>query len=186
MLVKKIEIVLFLAIGLGLTGHSVMTPALMVLMLVTNDFLSMSLTTDQASAANSPSRWRMRNITAASVALGVCKLGFSTSMLVLGKFRWGLGTAELQTLAFVTIVFGNQAVLYVLRDRHRLWSSRPSNWVLAASAADITIVSMLAFSGILMEPLAWGILLITFAAAFGFGLVLDRIKVPVMSVFKVE
>ena len=39
MLVKKVEIVLFLAIGLALTGHAVMTPALTVLLFVTNDFL---------------------------------------------------------------------------------------------------------------------------------------------------
>ena len=94
MLVKKIEIVLFLAIGLGLTGHAVMTPALMVLMLMTNDFLAMSLTTDRASPAPSPSVWRMRNITAAAIVLGVCKLGFSTAMLAFGKFRLGLGAGR--------------------------------------------------------------------------------------------
>lgn len=186
MLVKKIEIVLFLAIGLGLTGHSVMTPALMVLMLVTNDFLSMSLTTDRASPAPSPSIWRMRKITSAAVALGLCKLGFSTSMLALGQFRYGLGTAELQTLAFVTIVFGNQALLYALRDRRHLWSSRPGNWVLTASAADITIVSILALSGVLMKPLPWDILVVTLAAAIGCALVLDWIKLPVTSVFRME
>ncbi len=70
MLVKKTEIVLFLAIGLGLTGHAVLTPALMVLLFVTNDFLAMSLTTDRASPAPTPSVWRMRNITAAAVLLG--------------------------------------------------------------------------------------------------------------------
>lgn len=48
MLVKKIENVLFLAIGLGMTGHGVLTPALMVLLFMTNDFLAMSLTTDRA------------------------------------------------------------------------------------------------------------------------------------------
>ena len=42
MMVKKTEIVLLLAIGLGVAGHPIMTPVLMVLMLVTNDFLSMS------------------------------------------------------------------------------------------------------------------------------------------------
>jgi magnesium-transporting ATPase (P-type) len=58
MLVKKVEIVLFLAAGLVLTGEPVMTPALMVLMLATNDFLAMSLTTDRASFAPSPGVWR--------------------------------------------------------------------------------------------------------------------------------
>jgi H+-transporting ATPase len=186
MLVKKTEIVLFLAIGLGLTGHAVLTPALMVLLFMTNDFLAMSLTTDRASPAPTPSVWRMRNITAAALALGACKLGFSTAMLAIGKFRLGFGAAELQTLAFVTLVFGNQAVLFVLRERHHLWSSRPSNWILAASAVDIAIVAVLALSGTLMAPVTWRVLVAVFVAATGFALILDRIKQPVTAVFKIE
>ena len=93
MLVKKTEIVLFLAIGLGLTGHAVLTPALMVLLFMTNDFLAMSLTTDRASPAPTPSVWRMRNITAAAVVLGACKLGFSTTMLAIRKIP-SLGSAR--------------------------------------------------------------------------------------------
>ena len=73
MLVKKIEIVLFLATGLALTGNAVMTPALMVFLFLTNDFLSMSLTTDRASPAPSPSIWRMGNITRAAIILGLCQ-----------------------------------------------------------------------------------------------------------------
>jgi H+-transporting ATPase len=186
MLVKKIEIVLFLAIGLALTGHAVLTPALIVLMLVTNDFLAMSLTTDRASPAPSPSRWRMRRITAAGMVMGACKLGFSTAVLAFGKYRLGLGAGELQTLAFVTLVFGAQALLYVVRERRHLWSSMPGNWVLASSAVDIAIVSTLAISGVLMEPLPWRVLAAVFAAAAGFALILDQIKLPVKAAFKVE
>ncbi|MGE0465244.1 MAG: HAD-IC family P-type ATPase [Steroidobacteraceae bacterium] len=185
MLVKKTEIVLFLAAGLVLTGDAVMTPALMVLMLVTNDFLAMSLTTDRASFAASPSVWRMRNITAAAVALAVCKLAFSLAVVAFGKLGLGLGPGEVQTLAFVTLVFGSQALLYVVRERRRLWSSAPSIWVLAASAADIAVVSVLALSGTLMAPLAWHVLATVFVAAVGFALILDQIKRPVMAAFKV-
>ena len=70
MMTKKIEIVLFLAFGLVLTGHAVMTPVMIVLMLVANDVLAMSLTTDRASPSPSPSTWRMRNVTGAAVMLG--------------------------------------------------------------------------------------------------------------------
>ena len=69
MLVKKIEIVLFLAAGLALTGATVLPPTLMVLMMLTNDFLSMSLTTDRASPAPRPIAWRMQGITAVAVIL---------------------------------------------------------------------------------------------------------------------
>ena len=183
MLVKKTEIVLFLAIGLALTGHAVLTPALMVLLFMTNDFLSMSLTTDRASPAPTPSVWRMRNVTAAAVALGACKLAFSTAILAIGKFQLGFSQAELQTLAFVTLVFGNQAVLFVLREQHHMWSSRPSNWILASSVTDITIATALALSGTLMEPVTWHILAAVFIAAIGFSLILDQIKRPVTAVF---
>ena len=186
MLLKKIEIVLFLAVGLGLTSHAVMTPVLMVLMLMTNDFLAMSLTTDRASPAPSPSRWRMQNITGAAIVLGACKLGFSISVLAAGKYRFGLGAGELQTLAFVTLAFGAQSVLYVVRERRRMWSSKPGGWVLVASAADIAIVSVLASSGILMEPVPWHVLLAVLGAACGFALVLDQIKLALFSVLKVE
>ena len=186
MLVKKIEIVLFLAIGLVLTGHAVMTPVLMVLLLVTNDFLSMSLTTDRASPAPSPSAWHMRNITAAAAVLGLCKLGFSTAALGFGKFKLGLGPGELQTLAFATLVFGSQAVLYALRERRHLWRSKPSAWVLASSAVDLAIVSTLALSGILMPSLPWRVLVAILMAAAVFALFLDQVKLQVTSVWKVE
>jgi H+-transporting ATPase len=186
MLVKKIEIVLFLAIGLGLTGQAALTPALMVLLLVTNDFLAMSLITDRATAARSPSVWRMRDITAAAIVLGACKLGFSTTILMLGTFWLGFRQPELQTLAFITLVFGNQAALYVLRERRRMWSSKPSGWVLASSVVDIAMVTVLALSGTLMEPTSWRVVAAVFVAAAGFALILDQIKRPVTAVFEVE
>jgi len=44
---KKIVQVLLLAVGLIMTGHAVLTPMLMVIVMITGDFLAMSLTTDQ-------------------------------------------------------------------------------------------------------------------------------------------
>jgi H+-transporting ATPase len=127
----------------------------------------------------------MRNIISAAIALGLSKLVFSASLLAYGKFRLDLSALELQTLAFVTLVFGNQAVLYVLRERRSMWSSRPGAWVLASSAADIGIVSALALSGTLMQPLPGRVIGAICVAAIGFAFILDRIKLPVMAAFKV-
>jgi H+-transporting ATPase len=186
MLVKKIEIVLFLALGLALTGRAILNPTLMVLMMVTNDFLAMSLTTDRATPAMSPSVWRMRRITAAALALGACKLAFSTGVVALGYWQLDLAPQALQTLAFVALVVGNQALLYVVRERRRLWSSVPGRWVMASSFADIAIVSVLALSGTLMAPLAWPIIAAVLCASVGLALVLDQVKLPVMLAFTVQ
>ena len=186
MLVKKIEIVLFLAMGLVLTGQAVMTPVLMVLLLVTNDFLSMSLMTDRATPGSLPSRWHMRGITAAAVMLGIVKLGFSAGVVAFTRFHLGIVGRELQTAAFMALVLGNQALLFSLRERRRLWSSRPSVWVLTSSVADVAIALALALSGTLMASLCWRLLLGVFGAAVVFALVVDQIKSPIFRAFKVH
>jgi len=186
MLTKKIEIVLYLATGLVLTGHAIMTPVMMVLMLLTNDVLAMSLTTDRATPSSSPSLWRMRSVTGVAIVLGGCKLLFSTAMLMIGKYQFGLSQTALQTFAFVTLLFGSQGLIYVLRERRHIWSSMPSKWVLASSTVDLGIVIALALSGTLMEPLPWQLLLAIFIATAAFALILDQIKRLAMAIFKVE
>jgi H+-transporting ATPase len=183
MVAKKIEIVLFLALGLGLTGGVVLTPTLMVVMLMTNDFLAMSLTTDRATPAPLPSAWRMRRITPAAAALGASKLGFSLAVLAWGRLVLGLGQRPLQTLAFVTLVAGSQALLLVARERRVLWSSRPSRWVVASIAANLAIVVAAGLGGALTPALPWPIVATIFAATAAFALVLDRIKLAVRAAF---
>jgi H+-transporting ATPase len=103
-----------------------------------------------------------------------------------GRYRLGIDAGELQMLAFVTLAFGNQAVLYALRERRHMWCSRPSTWVLASSVVDVAIVSTLALSGILMQQLPWQVLAALLFAAAGFALILDQVKLPVTALFEVE
>ncbi len=143
---KKIVQVLFLAVGLIMTGHAILTPMLMVIIMITGDFLGMSLTTDNVRPSGTPNAWRVGNLTIAGVFMGICELVFCTAVLAVGKFRLGLGIETLQTLAFVVIVFGNQATTYTNRTRQHLWSTRPSLWLVLSSAADLLIASAMAKS----------------------------------------
>ena len=180
-IIKKIVSVLFLVVGLAMTGQAVLTPLLMVIVMVTGDFLRMSLTTDRVAASGLPNAWRIGRLTLAGVGLGACLLAFLSAALAVGAFGLRLGTGALQTLAFVSLVFGGQAAIYAIRDRRRLWGLRPSGWLLAPSAADVGIASGLAIGGVAMTPLpalAVGSLL---AAAVAFAFMLDLVKVPVFA-----
>jgi len=77
----------------------------------------------------------------------------------------------------VTLIFAGQAILYVVRERRHLWSSRPSTWLMVASATDLLIIATLATRGILMHPLPTAVVAILFGAAVAFGFLLDLIKV---------
>ena len=126
---KKIVQVLFLAVGLIMTGQAILTPLLMVLIMITGDFLGMSLTTDNVRPSPMPNAWRIGNLTVAGVIMGFGELVFCTSVLAFGAYRLGFDISALRTLAFVVIVFGNQATTYTNRERRHLWSSRPSFWL---------------------------------------------------------
>jgi H+-transporting ATPase len=178
---KKILQVLLLAVGLVMTGHAVLTPMLMVIVMITGDFLAMSLTTDRVRPSEMPNSWHIGRITTAGIIMGACFLAFSTAILAVGKFELHLSIEALQTLSVVGIVFGSQATTYVIRGRQHLWGLRPSTWVVLSSVADILIISTLATLGVAMAPLPIAIIASEFAAAISFGIVMDLVKIPVFA-----
>jgi H+-transporting ATPase len=110
---------------------------------------------------------------------------FYAGVLSIGKLKLGLDTEALKTLTFLVLVFGGQATIYSIRERKRLWSSLPSNWLMASSGADILIASFLAISGIAMAPLPVLVVVGTFLSALVFSFVLDLVKVPVFARLKI-
>ncbi len=184
--VKKIVQVLLLAVGLMLTGHAVLTPMLMVIVMITGDFLAMSLTTDLVRPSQSPNSWQIGRITTAGAAVGACFLLFCTAVLWFGRSYLHFGVPELQTLCVVSIVYGSQATIYAMRERQHLFGLRPSTWLVVSSIADISIISILALRGIAMAPLPISILAGELGAAFVFGVLIDAAKIPIFKSLKIS
>ena len=90
-IIKKIVTVLFLIVGLIMTGHAILTPLLMVIVMIAGDFLAMSLTTDNVRPSPMPNSWRIGSLTMAGVVMGICLLAFCSAVLAVGKFEMGLG-----------------------------------------------------------------------------------------------
>jgi len=169
-----------------MTGHAVLTPMLMVIVMITGDFLAMSLTTDRVRPSKTPNSWQIGRITCAGVLLGICFLAFSTAILAVGKYQLHLGIEALQTLSVVGIVFGSQVTTYVIRGRQHLWGLRPSILLVLSSIADILIISSLAAFGIAMAPLPIAVIAGEFAAAIAFGAILDVVKIPLFARLRIS
>ena len=176
---------LFLLAGILITGHAVLTPLLLVITMITGDFLSMLATTDNVRASPGPNVWHVGSITAGGIFLGFFDLAFCTGVLAIGKYALGFGIETLQTLSIVTLVFSGQAILYVVRERRHIWSSRPSTWLMVGSAADLLIIATLATRGILMKPLPVAVVAVLLAATIAFSLLLDLLKVPAFRHLKI-
>jgi H+-transporting ATPase len=180
-LTKKIVQVLFLAVGLVMTGHAVLTPMLMVIIMLTGDLLGMSMTTDNVRPSSAPSTWQIGHLTIAGIFMGISELVFCTAVLAMANFRLNYGIETLRTLAFVVIVFGNQATTYTNRERRHLWSSVPSRWLIGSSVVDLLIASTLATCGIAMSPLPLLVVGEILLGAMVFAVILDFVKLPVFS-----
>jgi H+-transporting ATPase len=174
---KKIVQVLFLGVGLIMTGHAILTPMLMIIVMMAGDLLGMSLTTDHVRPSLLPNNWRIGTLTIAGIFMGVSELVFCVGVLAFGHFHLRLGIATLQTLAFFVLVCGNQATMYAVRARGRIWSSpHPSRWLVLSSAIDVIIAATLAGCGWLMLPLPLWTLGSVLAGAIAFTFVMDLVK----------
>ena len=185
-IIKKTVTALFLILGLIMTGHAILTPLLMVIIMIAGDFLAMSLTTDKVRPSATPNAWNIGDLTIAGIALGFCLLAFCTGVLAIGRFEMNLRTEEIRTLAFVTLVFGSQATIYTIRERKHLWNSRPSGWLAASSVLDIVIAIVLSVGGIAMAPLPIMLVVGTLLSAAAFAFVLDMVKLRIFARLKIS
>jgi H+-transporting ATPase len=101
-------------------------------------------------------------------------------------FRMSLGIATLQTLAFVTLVCGNQSTTHAVRARRRIWAlPHPCRWLIISSVADVLIAATLATLGWLMMPLPLWIVSGVIVGAIAFAFFLDLVKLLVFSRLKI-
>ncbi|MFY9658458.1 MAG: HAD-IC family P-type ATPase, partial [Methylocystis sp.] len=175
-LVKKFQLVPFLGVGLLATGHAIVTPMQMALLLITGDFLTMTIATDRATPSSRPDAWRLGATTGAAAALAFGGLLFLSAVVIVGQRTLALNIDELRTVAFVSLVFLGQATVYVLRERRRLWSSPPSRWLAISSLMNVAMAVLLALAGWLMAPLPAWIIGELLLATLVFSLLLDFLK----------
>jgi H+-transporting ATPase len=178
-IVKTIEVALFLAIGFFVTGAMVVTPRQILLLLLTNDFVTMSIASDRVSASRTPERWNVRALVASGLALASGWLGFSLTALAIVRWRLGLPLPTVQTLAFLVLVSGGQANVYLVRERGHFWRSRPGGWLMLASALDLLAVTLLVTRGWLMAPVSVAAVGVVAGGALASLVVLDGLKVRI-------
>lgn len=175
-IVKTLELVVFLTLGLWLTKGFVISPRLIVLLLFANDFVTMSIATDRVRPATRPQRWRVGQLVGIAGVLAMVSLGFSLSLFDMVRTRFGLDPGQMQTMVFLLLVFTTQANVYVLRNDGRIWALAPSVAMAAASMADFMIVSTMAVTGTLMAAVPFKLIGALIGTVAVFALVLDQAK----------
>lgn len=185
-IVKTLQIVVFLSLGVIVTGTFIITPMLIVLLLFANDFMTMSIATDHVSYSRTPDRWNVTSLMAIGAALATLMLLFSFAVFFVGRDLFGLPSVQLQTLVFVMMVATGQGNVYLIRERDHFWKSKPSMWLVVSSIADLAVVATMATMGVLMAPVDPLLIAQLLAAIAIYVIILDQCKVLILRRFKIH
>ena len=186
LLINKWVTIIVLGAGLIITQHAVLTPLLQALSMLTGDFMTMARAADTARPSTYPNVWRVRNLTIAAIPLGLFRLVYLIAILGVGWFELRLSPDQMQTLTFTMLAYAGQGNVYVLRERGRLWRSRPAPVMLFVSACNLAFVTSLAGFGLLMSPLPLFVLGGLAAATLVFTLAMDSLKLVVFAHVRID
>lgn len=176
-IIKTFHLGLFLSLGLLLTGAVIVNPMHILLMVLANDLMSMSLTTDRVSPSPRPNQWRSGSLILCGLILALAWVGFSFAVYFIGRDGLRLDTERLETLMFLMLVFVAMCNVYLIRERRFFWRSRPGRWMIVAGAVNLIGVTVLAVNGILMATIQPDLIAALLLLTVGFTLLLDIVKV---------
>jgi H+-transporting ATPase len=169
---KVIQVIGLLTVGFFWFHDTVVSLLGMALLIFANDFVTMSLATDNVEYTANPNKWNVRNITFASLVIGILLVGEGAIALFVGSHYFNLAFDQLRTFIMLTLIFTSQFRVYIVRERRYFWSSRPGKELVFATTGAIIAFSLLGIYGLIITPLTpyEVILLLGFSALFTFAI----------------
>ncbi|MGA8855644.1 MAG: HAD-IC family P-type ATPase, partial [Candidatus Bathyarchaeia archaeon] len=147
---KVIQFVGILVLGFFWLHHVVLSVLGMVLLVFANDFVTMSLATDNVKTTRSPNIWNVKNITLASLIIGVLLVVEGAIVIFIGTNYYHMELETLQTFVLLTLVFTSQFRVLIVRERGHFWASRPGRELAISSLATVIGFALLGIYGVVL------------------------------------
>ncbi|MEW6002646.1 MAG: HAD-IC family P-type ATPase, partial [Nitrospirota bacterium] len=125
----------------------------MSLLVFSNDFVTMSLSTDNVKHTSNPNKWNVKNITLASFIPGMLLVVEGLIVIFIGMKYFHLEWERLRTLVMLNLIFNSQFRVLIVRERRHFWSSIPGRELLILSTATIIGFALLGIYGIFVPSL---------------------------------
>ncbi len=178
---KVIEFVGLMTVGFFWLRKLVLSLLGMSLLVFANDFITMSLATDNVEHTRNPNKWNVKKIILASLIPGMLLVAGDMIVILTGIKYFHLEWEKLRTLVMLNLVFNSQFRVLIVRERRHFWSSRPGRELLILSATTIIGFVLLGVYGVFVPSLT----LFQVLAVLGFSaLVTLAIDFPKFYVFR--
>lgn len=173
---KVIQFIGLLTFGFFWLHDVVISLLGMVLLVFANDFVTMSLATDNVEHTSSPNTWNVRNITLASLVMGILLIAEGAVAILIAIVYFHLELEGLRTFVMLLLIFTSQFRVYLVRERKHFWNSRPGKELLVSTAAALIGFTLLGVFGTIIPALTLYQVLFILGFSALFTLILDYPK----------
>jgi H+-transporting ATPase len=150
---KVIEFVGLLTLSFFWLHDIVLSLLGMSLLVFANDFVTMSLATDNVKHTPNPNKWNVKNITLASLIPGILLVVEGLIVIFIGINYFHFEGERLRTMVMLNLIFNSQFRVLIVRERRHFWSSLPGRELLILSTATIIGFALLGIYGFFVPSL---------------------------------
>ena len=174
-IVKTLQVIIFIILAFILTGQYLISISGIVLFYFLTDFVTLTLSTDNAIPSKKPDSWDITAVVKTAVPLGIVLVIESFLLYYAGVHYLGISDADsTYTFVFDILMFISLLDVLIVRERGHFWESQPGKFVLLSIIADILVVIVISVLGL------------PGLAAIGIGTVLTVLAVSIILTFVVN
>ncbi len=170
---KVIEFVGLLTLSFFWLRDIVLSLLGMSLLVFANDFVTMSLATDNVKHTPNPNKWNVKNITLASLIPGILLVVEGLIVIFIGINYFHLEGERLRTMVMLNLIFNSQFRVLIVRERRHFWSSLPGRELLILSTVTIIGFALLGIYGVFVPSLTLNQVLMVLGFSGLFTLCID-------------
>lgn len=172
---KTFQTVVFVVLAFLIQRIFIVQPIDILLLLFLVDFVTLSLSTDNARCSQTPEEWHVLYLVKVAVGIGIAAVVESFGLLYFSLYILNLknNIQQLYTFIFETLFFFGIFTVFVVRERSWIWSSRPS-WTLSGICFIDSIIMIIIcsfgipFFGIVSIPIQYTFIIIGWSLVSSF------------------
>jgi H+-transporting ATPase len=172
------RVLLFMTLSILVFDFYPVTPVMIVLLAILNDFPILMIAYDNVRIAERPVRWDMHRVLTLSAVLGAMGVVASFVLFWIAERYLGLSRPVIQTLVFLKLLVAGHLTIYLTRNEGWFWQRPWPSWRLFVATETTQVLgTFAAVYGWFFEPIGWRYALWIWAYALGWLLVNNGAKV---------
>ena len=182
---ETIRVLGFITLSIIIFDFYPVTPIMLVLLAVLNDFPIMMIAYDNVRVAPRPVRWLMSRVLAVAVVAGTTGVIATFILFWIARDILQLPPEQIQTVIFLKLLVAGHLTIYITRSERWFWQRPwPAARLFWTTEATQLAGTLAAVYGWLLEPIGWSYALMVWAYALLWFPVNNAVRVWVLDLWQ--